>query len=82
MWCCGVDPARARDLVELLMSLASESGATLVMSIHDIALAGGLPVSLTWQADLDLPPANGIDGFPPSRARWARLERECKSSRY
>lgn len=34
-----VDPERARDLVELLTSLAKEEGVTLVMSLHDVALA-------------------------------------------
>lgn len=34
-----VDPERARDLIELLTSLAKEEGVTLVMSLHDVALA-------------------------------------------
>lgn len=34
-----VDPERARDLVSLLTSLAREEGLTLVMSLHDVALA-------------------------------------------
>ena len=34
-----VDPARARDTVELLTALARERGFTLVVSLHDVALA-------------------------------------------
>ncbi len=34
-----VDPARARALLELLVSLAAERGLTLVLSLHDVALA-------------------------------------------
>lgn len=34
-----VDPERARDLVALLTSLAKEEGITLIMSLHDVALA-------------------------------------------
>jgi phosphonate transport system ATP-binding protein len=34
-----VDPARARDLVELMTSLAREEGWTLVASLHDFELA-------------------------------------------
>ena len=34
-----VDPARARDTVELLCELSRERGLTLVVSLHDIALA-------------------------------------------
>jgi len=34
-----VDPARARDLLRLLTSLAQEKGLTLVASLHDLALA-------------------------------------------
>ena len=34
-----VDPARARDLVELLTRIAREEGVTLVMSIHNLELA-------------------------------------------
>jgi phosphonate transport system ATP-binding protein len=34
-----VDPARARDLVELLTRLAREEGLTLVASLHDLELA-------------------------------------------
>jgi len=34
-----VDPARARDTVELLNALAVERGLTLVVSLHDVALA-------------------------------------------
>lgn len=34
-----VDPARARDLVKLLLSLAEERGLTLVMSLHNLELA-------------------------------------------
>jgi phosphonate transport system ATP-binding protein len=34
-----VDPARARDLVVLLTSIARESGLTLVMSLHNLELA-------------------------------------------
>jgi phosphonate transport system ATP-binding protein len=34
-----VDPARARDTVDLLTRVSREEGLTLVMSLHDIALA-------------------------------------------
>jgi len=34
-----VDPARARDVVELLTALAAERDLTLVMSLHNTALA-------------------------------------------
>jgi phosphonate transport system ATP-binding protein len=34
-----VDPARARDTVALLCEISRETGVTLVVSIHDIALA-------------------------------------------
>ena len=34
-----VDPARARDVVELLVRLAAEDGVTLVMSLHNLELA-------------------------------------------
>ena len=34
-----VDPARARDLIQLLVSLATERELTLVVSLHDIELA-------------------------------------------
>ena len=34
-----VDPERARDLLELLTSIAREEGVTLVMSLHDVELA-------------------------------------------
>jgi phosphonate transport system ATP-binding protein len=34
-----VDPARARDTVELLAEISRERGLTLVVSLHDIALA-------------------------------------------
>lgn len=34
-----VDPARARDTVELLTSLARERGLTLIVSLHDVRLA-------------------------------------------
>lgn len=34
-----VDPARARDTVELLVRLAEEEGVTLVMSLHNLDLA-------------------------------------------
>ena len=34
-----VDPARARDVITLLTSLAEERGLTLIASLHDLALA-------------------------------------------
>lgn len=34
-----VDPARARDVIELLTGLAEEQGLTLIASLHDLALA-------------------------------------------
>lgn len=34
-----VDPARARDVLELLTGLSSEQGITLVVSLHQVALA-------------------------------------------
>lgn len=34
-----VDPERARDLMELLTTVAGEEGLTLVASLHDVALA-------------------------------------------
>ena len=34
-----IDPARARDTVELLTRLSSEDGLTLVMSLHNLELA-------------------------------------------
>ena len=34
-----VDPARARDLVRLMVELARERGLTLVCSLHDLGLA-------------------------------------------
>lgn len=34
-----VDPARARDLIELLLELARERGLTLLVSLHDVELA-------------------------------------------
>lgn len=34
-----VDPARARDVVELLTGLAEEQGLTLIASLHDLSLA-------------------------------------------
>ena len=34
-----VDPERARDLMELLTTLAREEGLTLVASLHDLSLA-------------------------------------------
>ncbi len=34
-----VDPARARDMVELVTAISRERGITLVVSIHDIGLA-------------------------------------------
>jgi phosphonate transport system ATP-binding protein len=34
-----VDPARARDTVELLTALARERGFTLIVSLHDVRLA-------------------------------------------
>jgi phosphonate transport system ATP-binding protein len=34
-----VDPARARETVRLLREIATESGATLVVSLHDLVLA-------------------------------------------
>ncbi|NWK56775.1 ATP-binding cassette domain-containing protein [Verrucomicrobiaceae bacterium N1E253] len=34
-----VDPARARDMIELLTSLSREEGLTLVVSMHDLDLA-------------------------------------------
>ena len=34
-----VDPARARDVLELLTGLSNEQGSTLVVSLHQVALA-------------------------------------------
>ena len=34
-----VDPARARDTIDLLLALSRERGLTLVVSLHDIAIA-------------------------------------------
>lgn len=34
-----VDPARARDVLELLTGISRESGSTLVVSLHQVALA-------------------------------------------
>jgi len=34
-----VDPARARDTIELLVELARERGMTLIVSLHDLGLA-------------------------------------------
>jgi phosphonate transport system ATP-binding protein len=37
-----VDPARARSIIELLVSVAAERGLTLIVSLHDLALARDL----------------------------------------
>ncbi|HJO26539.1 MAG TPA: ATP-binding cassette domain-containing protein [Planctomycetota bacterium] len=37
-----VDPARARSIIELLVSVAAERGLTLVVSLHDLSLARDL----------------------------------------
>jgi phosphonate transport system ATP-binding protein len=34
-----VDPARARDVLKLLTGLSQENGSTLVVSLHQVALA-------------------------------------------
>jgi phosphonate transport system ATP-binding protein len=34
-----VDPARAADLVRLILALSAEAGTTLVVSLHDLPVA-------------------------------------------
>jgi phosphonate transport system ATP-binding protein len=55
-----VDPARARDTVDLLVDLARERGLTLVMSLHDLDLARAFFPRLVGLRDGRV----GLDGAP------------------